>query len=198
MRLLTCLVVGNCLRLNFDEGEVERLKRLAGSSRLEFLGYVVNLDSREIHDSLKETADVARLEFEVLQVLLKHYAKAEPVARAAKLVKFADLPGGRAYEEAFLQRAVQPVAEAFGDEPEKLVECAERFGGFALSFGDCSVEIPTLPRIPLTIIIWRKSEFPAQANILYDETASNYLPTEDLAVLSELTTARLLQTPKKN
>ena len=160
---------------------------------MEFLGYVVNLDSGEIRDSLKETGDVGKLEFEVLQVLLRHYAKAESVERAGILVKFACLPGGYAYEKAFLKRAVEPIAEAFGDEPKRLVECAERFGGFGVSFGDCAVEVPALPHLPLTIIVWRRSEFPATANILYDQTANNYLPTEDLAILGELTTARLMQ-----
>jgi hypothetical protein len=89
-----------------------------------------------------------------------------------------------------------PIAGAFGDEPERLVECAERLGGLALSFGDCSVEVPALPRVPLTIILWRKNEFPATASILYDQTTNKYLPTEDLAVLGELTTARLVQALK--
>jgi hypothetical protein len=160
---------------------------------LVFLGFVVNLTSGEIHDSLKAHGEVDRLEFEVLQVLLRHYARAEPVERAGILVKFACLPGGYAYEKAFLKRAVEPVAEAFGDEPERLVECAEKLGGFAVSFGDCAVEVPALPRVPLTIVVWRRSEFPATATILYDQTVNNYLPTEDLAVLGELTTARLLQ-----
>jgi Domain of unknown function (DUF3786) len=184
--------------VKFDDSEVERLKRLADGNRLEFLGYVVNLDSGKIVDSLKENGDVAKLEFEVLQVLLEHYAKAEPVDRAGILMKFACLPGGYAYDKAFLQRAVQPVAEAFGDEPERLVECAKRLGGFAVSFGDCAVEVPALLRIPLTIVVWRRSEFPAQASILYDQTANNYLPTEDLAVLGELTTTRLIQTLNKD
>jgi hypothetical protein len=181
------------LRLKLNDGEAENLKRLAAGNCLEFLGYVVNLDSGETHDSLKQKGDIGKLEFEVLQVLLKHYAKAEPVDLAGIPVKFAVLPGGYAYEKAFLLRAVQPVAEAFGNEPERLVECAKRFGGFALTFGDCSVEIPALPHLPLTVIVWRRSEFPAQANILYDQTANNYLPTEDLAVLGELTTSRLLR-----
>ncbi len=186
------------LRFRFDDEEVERLKRLAGDSCLEFLGYVVNLDSGEIRDSLKEEGDVARLEFEVLQVLIKHYARAEPVERAGILVKFACLPGGYAYEKAFLQRAVQPLAESFGDAPERLVECAKRLNGSALSFGDVSVEVPALPTIPLAIVVWRRSEFPAQASVLYDQTANNYLPTEDLAVLGELTTARILRALVKN
>ena len=160
---------------------------------MELLGYVVDLESGEVYDCLQKTADVANLEFEVLQVLLAHYSEAEPVERASKLVRFADLPGGHAYEGAFLQRAVQPIADVFGDEPGKLVESSKRLNGHVLAYGDFSVEIPALPRIPLVIILWRVSEFPASATILYDESASSYLPTEDLAVLGELTTARLLQ-----
>jgi hypothetical protein len=191
---------GARLRLRLDEDENKRLKRLAdsGSGCLEFLGYVVDLESGEVSDSLRKTGDVANIEFEALQVLLSHYSRAEPVEIAGKLVRFADLPGGHAYEKAFLQRAVQPIAEAFGDDPEKLVETAKRLNGVALGYGDFSVEIPALPRIPLVIIVWRASEFPASANIFYDESASSYLPTEDLAVLGELTTTRLLKALGKN
>jgi hypothetical protein len=186
------------LRLNLDEKEAQRLKRLVGSNRLEFLGYVVDLESAEVHDSLRKTADFDKVELEVLRLLLVHYCMAEPVERAGKLVRFAGLPGGHAYERAFLQRAVQPIADVFGDEPERLIECAKQLKGFALSHGDSSVEIQGLLRIPLVIILWKAEEFPASATILYDETASQYLPTEDLAVLGELTTARLLQTLDKN
>ena len=194
VRLRLMSLDGEYLRLTLDENKRNRLRRLSSSgSRLEFLGYVVDLDSGEFYGSLRGTADFSNVEFEVVQVLLSHYSKAEPVERAGKLVKFAGLPGGHAYERAFLQRAVQPIADVFGDEPEKLVEAAERLNGRVLGYGDFSVEIPALPRIPLVIVLWRADEFPASATILYDKSASSYLPTEDLAVLGELTTARLLQ-----
>jgi len=181
------------LKLAFGGGEVEGLRRLAGGGCLKFLGYIVDLDSGEICDSLSETGDVSKAEFELLQVLLEHYAKSEPTEERGKLVKFANLPGGHAYEKAFLERAVRPIAATFGDRPEKIVACAWRLGGQELTFGDCSVEIPALPHLPLTFIAWRRGDFPAEANILFDETASKYLPTEDLAVLGELATARLLR-----
>jgi len=190
-------VAGECLLLSLDEDECQRLKRLVGRSRLELLGYVVDLESGEVYDCLRKTADFASVEFEVLQVLLAHYGKTEPVERVGKLLRFSSLPGGHAYEVAFLRRAVQPIADVFGDEPEKLVEASKRLNGHVLAYGDFSVEIPALPRIPLIIILWRASEFPASATILYDESASSYLPTEDLAVLGELTTARLLQSLKE-
>jgi hypothetical protein len=49
-----------------------------------------------------------------------------------------------------------------------------------------------LKGIPLTYILWKAEEFGASATVLYDQSASNYLPTEDLAGLGELTTARLI------
>ena len=67
-------------------------------------------------------------------------------------------------------------------------------GGKALSFGDSSVEIPTLTGIPIIFIVWAEGEFPASATVLFDESASRYFPTEDLAVLAELTASRLVRT----
>ena len=74
-----------------------------------------------------------------------------------------------------------------------MTQAAKLLGGVERSFGDASFEVEALKGIPLTYILWGAEEFPAVANILYDESASNYLPTEDLAVLGELTTSRLIQ-----
>ena len=115
---------------------------------MQFLGYTVDLVSGDVHDEIKGIAVQGSGELEVLQILLAHYSKSEPVERTGKLVRFADLPGGHAYEKAFLQRAVQPIADVFGDKPEKQIEAAKRLNGVALAYGDFSVEIPTLPRIP--------------------------------------------------
>ncbi|KPV64895.1 MAG: hypothetical protein AOA65_0693 [Candidatus Bathyarchaeota archaeon BA1] len=61
-----------------------------------------------------------------------------------------------------------------------------------LDYGDCSVKVYSLPLVPITIIVWGATpEFTARANILFDSSASNYLSTEQLAMLSELTSARL-------
>jgi hypothetical protein len=182
-------------RLNtLHEDEIKQLKRLVHSSCncLELLGYSVNLDSGEAHDQLKQGVLCSERDTETLHVLLAHYAVAEPTERTGKLVKFRYLPGGHAYEKAFIQRVIQPVAAIFGDKPKALVEAAKLLNGVALTYGDSSVEIPIL-EVPLVYILWRTGEFPASATTLFDESASRYLPTEDLAVLAELTTIRLEQ-----
>lgn len=175
--------------------EIGRLRRLvnSGGDCLEFLGYAINLDSGEVYDRLKKEKLCNKKDVEVLFILLAHYSAAEPVERTGRLVKFRDLPGGHAYEKAFTQRVIEPVAKTFGDKPEALVEAAKHLNGGALTYGDSSVEIPALTRIPIVYILWKADEFPASATVLFNQSASHYLPTEDLAVLAELTTMRLEQ-----
>jgi len=155
---------------------------------LEFLAYSLELTSGRIFDKLKCKYIMKP---ETLYVLLSHYAKNDPIDRVGKLIKFGDLPGGYAYEAAFSRRAVHPVAEMFGFEPKKLVEAAEPLNGIEVKYGDLSVEIPALPKVPLIYVLWKSNEFPASSNILLDVSASHYLPTEDIAALGEITTARL-------
>jgi len=174
--------------------EIRQLKRLvhSGCNCLELLGYTVDLDSGDVCDRLEKGRLCSERDVEILHVLLAHYAAAEPVERTGKLMKFRDLPGGYAYEKTFIQRVIQPIATIFGDKPEALVEAAKLLNGVALTYGDSSVEIPVL-EIPIVYILWKTGEFPASATTLFDESASHYLPTEDLAVLAELTTIRLEQ-----
>ncbi|MGB4242908.1 MAG: DUF3786 domain-containing protein, partial [Dethiobacteria bacterium] len=51
-----------------------------------------------------------------------------------------------------------------------------------------------LPRLPLLVRLDSgDGEAPSRATILFDAGANEYLPTEDLAVLAELFTARMLR-----
>jgi hypothetical protein len=69
-------------------------------------------------------------------------------------------------------------------------------GGRQLDIGQASVEIAAFNLVPITYILWLDDDFPASANVLFDETANNYLNAEGLANLAELTTWRLLLAQK--
>ena len=182
-------------KTDLAECEAERLKRLFNSngSDLRFLSYEASLATTEIHDGLRGKTLLETRETKTLWTLLAHLSEAEPKEKTGKLVDFRDLPGGYAYDKAFLQRAVKPISENFGGEPGILLKAGELLGGAPRAYGDASIEISSLPRIPLTYILWEEGEFPASANILFEESARHYLPTEDLAVLAEITTFRLLE-----
>ena len=186
------------IKLNLQTQKLQRLRNLINPKKgntYEFLGYILNLESGTISDKLSSNpiGDTSERHTQIFATLLSHYALANPTSLTGKLVKFKDIPGGYAYEGAFVRRAIEPIAEVFGEKPEELPKAAKLLGGRHLNLGDASVEITALKGIPLTYILWKADEFPASANILYDQSASNYLPTEDLAGLGEITTSRLLQ-----
>lgn len=176
-----------------EKNEVDRLNSLLArnSKTLKFLAYEVTIAPPEIRDTLEDKDLLDKREVNVLWLLLSHLSKTKLQQITGKLISFRDLPGGHAYDNAFRRNAVMPVSETFGKDPRNLIKAGKLLGGCSKKFGDCSIEIPTLPKIALTYVLWGEDEFPAQANILFDESASDFLPTEDLAVLAEITTMRL-------
>jgi hypothetical protein len=181
-------------KLNLEKQTKEKLLAQLGSASYDFLGFTLDMKKGTITDKLGSgSANFSERHIQILSTLLSHYAQAKPKQPEGKLVKFKDLPGGYSYEQAFIQRAIQPIADYFGKNPKKLIQAAKTLGGKDLDFADSSFEIDALKGIPLRYILWGTEEFEAFANILYDLSASNYLPTEDLAVLGELTTGRLIQ-----
>ncbi len=181
------------LKPNTGKGEMKRLNRLLNSrgGSLKFLAYEIDSKSAEIVDELRDKTLVENTEARVLWALLSHFSSAKRGAKTGKLIAFRYLPGGYAYDNAFTCRAVKPISETFGEEPTRLAKAGKILGGSVKTFGDVSIEIPTFPLVDLVYILWEKGEFPASASILFDESASCFLPTEDLAILAEMTTKRL-------
>ena len=184
-------------KLNLDAEKLQKLQRLTATNCYEFLGFTFDLEKNSLTDNLAQpTNNLSEWAIQIFTTLLIHYSLANPMPPTGNLVKFKDIPGGYAYEEAFTNRAIEPIAEVFGEKPQELLRAANRLGGAKKNFGDASAEIPALKGISLTYILWGKEEFPASANILYDASARSYLAIEDLAVLGEVTTLRLIQASK--
>jgi len=48
--------------------------------------------------------------------------------------------------------------------------------------------------VPLTFVLWRcDEEFPASASILFDSSITDYLPVEDIIVMSEIVAWKLVK-----
>jgi hypothetical protein len=160
------------------------------ASVLKFLGLSLSLEDGRLQDDLRKNF-YSNIEPSVY-CILSGYAQAQPMPETRRLVSFAQLSGGRSYQTAFAQRVAKPIARIFGSKVSMLHQSTKLFGAQKLSYGDCSVKIYSLPIVPITIILWAEtSEFPASANILFDSSANHYLSTEQLVMLSELTSVRL-------
>ena len=129
------------------------------------------------------------------KILVLHYiltAKGTPLTN--NKIAFKELPEGIVYFRTFVQRTIRHIVANFSREPAKLIEAGEKFGGRKADLGDAAVTIDVLPRVPVTFLVWSgDEEFGAEGNILYDSTITDYLPTEDIIVLSETITWKLVR-----
>jgi len=162
----------------------------ADAPNLSFLRLTLSLETGRIHDELRDKS-FPEIEPSVYCVL-SGYADSQQVPETGKLISYSHLPGGEGYNNAFTRRAVKPIEKTFGSDAQRLLEAAKLLDGQRLSYGDYSVKIRALPLVPIVVILYSASpEFSASASMLFDSSASNYLSTEQLAMLGELTSARL-------
>jgi len=125
----------------------------------------------------------------IWKILMLHYlVRATGTPLTGNSISYKELPGGDIYFNPFKKRTILPFLKIFGTNPRKLLEITESIGGVVSNMGDYSVTINVLPRIPITYVLWEgDDEFPPNATVLFDETAKEYLHTEDFAFVASLT-----------
>jgi hypothetical protein len=121
------------------------------------------------------------------KILILHYfnsAKGTPATGV--LVTYKQLPGGISYFPAFVKRAINPFVNHFGKNPELLMKVAAKLGGRESDYGDVSVTVNAFAYVPIILVLWRgDEELAPNGNILFDASVPDYLPTEDVTVLTE-------------
>jgi len=132
------------------------------------------------------------------KILWLHYLTSEgtrpPVGVYAA---YREMPGALFYEPAFNKRALNPLIKRFGGDPDSLMEAGIANGGRAADVGDVSVTLAPLPHLPVTYCIWRGDDETGHGGgILFDQTASGWLPAEDLAVLASAGVYRMMKYKK--
>lgn len=122
------------------------------------------------------------------QTLFLHYlATAGGDSLQNEWITFKELPGGAIYTGPYQNRTIKPFLKYFGEQPRRFQKIAASLGGISAAFGDLCMILRPFPRVPIGFVLWEgDEEFPPSANILYDASASSYLPTEDYALLPGL------------
>ncbi|HEY40717.1 MAG TPA: DUF3786 domain-containing protein [Dehalococcoidia bacterium] len=133
------------------------------------------------------------------QILILHYlALAKGTTTTGKLIPFRDLPGGVVYHPTFSKRTTEPLTRYFGGEPELLLKSSQRLGAQPSDMGDTAIIINAFPRVPVTIVLWQgDEELSPQLNLLFDANILDYLETEDVTVVCEIITWRLVSYSRK-
>jgi len=144
-------------------------------------GFSVNFPSMKV---MEETSDHHEGS-PWLQALVMHYFRtADGFPIEGTWISFRDLPGGMHYEKAFQGYSGDQLAKAFGNDLQRLDRAARMAKGKPIQLGDVGYSFAALPRVPLAVCYWAGDEdFPPAAKVLFDRSASHYLPSDALATL---------------
>ena len=160
------------------------LKYLNNNYSISFsTGDVINLDSKE---------QVAI----TVKILILHYLiKAYKNPISGNLISFREISeGGSIYYNTFQKRAIIPLVTTFSKDSNKFYTACEKLDGKKEMFGHVSTTLRIFPYIPATYIIWfGDEEVPDSGTILFDESITGYLPTEDIVLAASLGTYALIK-----
>jgi hypothetical protein len=128
-------------------------------------------------------------------ILVLHYlTNASEVQPSGHGISYRQLPGGNVYYSAFKARVIDNLGVLFHHDPRLLFASLRTMGAMKREFGDASVVIPVFPKLPVTVIVWKGDpEVQGSANLLFDDTAPRFLPTEDLAAVGTFVVAQLIK-----
>ena len=130
----------------------------------------------------------------VARILLLHYLmRADGSPLIGKWVGYKDIPGGLLYASVFARRVTEPLLRKFGKSTKRFREMGIELGGEPAGAGDVSFILRVFPFIPLQYVLWEgDEEFPPAVQLLFDASVDHYLPLEDIVVLGQMVTGRLI------
>lgn len=130
-------------------------------------------------------------------LLLYYLSSADGTPLEGRWLSFADLPGGRFYNQAFQGYSGAEVAKHFGDDIAAFERAGKNINGERLFFGDAAFAFHVLPRVMLAAVYHLgDEEFPSSCKILFDATSTHYLPIDGCAILGSMLAGKLMAADK--
>jgi len=128
----------------------------------------------------------------ILALLLYYLITADGTPLTGKWVSFADLPDGRMYNAAFQGYSGDEIVKIFGFDLTTFRSACLKVGGKPVEIGSASFMVQALPNLPLLVTYWLGDEdFPSSCKILFDSSATHYLPIDGCAIAGSMLTKKL-------
>ncbi len=161
---------------------------------LTFLGDEILVSHPDISVTYKGRNDEVPMWVKILTLHYLDHATGSPLQ--GEQISFKQLEGGLGYYPAFQRRSVNIVLEAFANDMDRFMKTGIAAGGRQSDIGDHALRFRAFPKVEVTFILWKgDDEFPPSGSIVFDSSISDYLSTEDVAVLCNMIAVRILKTP---
>lgn len=111
-----------------------------------------------------------------------------------EFVAFSQLAQGVFHQNAFQNDVLRPLAQRFGEDLAALEGALEKLGARRIKGADCTALIRIFPKVELKIVFYgADEEFPASANVLFDNKCVLHMATPSLQNCALALTKRLLE-----
>ncbi|MCL5021881.1 MAG: DUF3786 domain-containing protein [Nitrospirae bacterium] len=160
---------------------------------LESFGREFRISPREkrlFSDSPEGEVFLRRLGYFFRLSVIGYLALAKDIPLSGRLLKPENMKSGQLFFRGSHVLPLDKVAEKYGSDRDQFLERGRELGGRRLTYGDASLRLFPLPRVPVVEILWlADEEFPSRADLLFDSASEIQLPIDviwSIAMLSVL------------
>lgn len=135
------------------------------------------------------------------KIILLHYLiTSDGTALSREYITFENLSGANFYYPTYKARTIDILLRIFGNGLKRFGATAEKLGAkLEASEHKYKATFLILPNVPVNFIYWAgDKEAPASLQILYDGNITHYLPVEDIVVVTELLTHKIIRQAKED
>jgi len=114
--------------------------------------------------------------------ILWYLSSAMDIPQTGRLVRPVDVRGGHRFSAGTHVLPLDAIAAKYGRDPEGFINKGLKYGAEVLNgYGDAAIKLYPLPRVPVTMLLWREDEeFPAKAELFFDSTCEFQLALSDV------------------
>lgn len=110
---------------------------------------------------------------------LWYLVHARNIPLTGRLLQPVNLRGGDQFFKGTHELPLSMIADLYGNDGNALLRKAKDLCGEVTNYGDMSVTLFPMPRIPVTIILWLEdAEFKPRADLLFDSSCQIQLPLD--------------------
>jgi hypothetical protein len=166
-----------------------------GQLRVEFLRREYMID--RVEWTVKRAEDGVTPPSLMQSLILTYLYSADGAPPIDRWLGFRELPDGLFYAQAFQGYTGTELVRNLNGDVAVFRQASEKLQGAALATGDAGYVFQVLPHLKLAVVMWAgDDEFPAQAQVLFQESAPHYLVTEGLAIIGSLLIGHIVKAAK--
>jgi Domain of unknown function (DUF3786) len=121
---------------------------------------------------------------------LWYLVHAKDIPFTGRLCNPVSLQGGDVFFRGSHVLPLDNLAKVYGADKKTFIKKGEKLCAAMMNYGDASVKLFPLPRIPVILVLWiEDEEFPSRADLLLDSSCEMHLPLDiiwSIAMLSVL------------